>query len=81
MAHVFFLKGRGPLDRGGKRGGRKERLTTQAKMHMGLRLSALVTTPSERPQNYRNSHLGIAHYGMCAGVDKGMGDVFMTVHM
>lgn len=45
MAHMCF-KRRGTLQGEKRGGGRKERLTTQAKMHTGLKWSTLITIPT-----------------------------------
>lgn len=72
---MFFLKGRGPWRGREKRGRRKERLITQAKMHMGLSFSALITIPTK--------DLKIIGFSLrvSARVDKRMGDASLSMRM
>lgn len=71
----FFLKRRKTLNGEKKEGGRKERLITQAKRHMGLRSSALITVQS-KTSKFRKPYLGVIHYVLVRGwISGGAGDV------
>lgn len=58
-----------------KKEGRKKRLITQAKRHVGLRSSALITVQS-KTSKFRKTYLGVIHYVLVSGwISGGAGDV------
>ena len=77
-ASHFFLKKRKTLNGEKKEGGRKERLTTQAKRHMGLRSSALITMQS-KTSKFRKPYLVVIHYVLVRGWRSGGAGEMMTI--
>lgn len=77
----LICKRRGTLDREEKKRRKEGKVNNSSKNAYGAEVFCPDHPSNERPQNYRHSHLGIAPYGICAGVDKRMGDASMTTHM